>query len=139
MIQAAASQGAKGRSGDGRAGDILAMLLSLVCFLHCLAATIAVGALSLSGAWVETEALHWGLAFAATGLSAWTLFRQVRHDCSWTVRALAMAGAGFLFLGAAEVPSPLWGTVITVTGGAVLILAHGLNWRSRQRAACCAR
>lgn len=117
-------------------GDLLSILLSLVCLVHCLAAPTAVAALSLSGTWAQTEGLHWSLAIVAATLSGWTLLPRRGRGLSRTMGMLAVIGTGLLFLGAAEIPSPEWGTPATVAGGLALVLAHGLNWRRRRKAGC---
>lgn len=111
-------------------GDGMAIGLSSLCLIHCLALPLAAGLLPLAGAWAEAEWVHWLFAAIATPVSLWTLARPA--DRSPTILALAGLGLSLLFLGAAGWPTHEAETPMTVTGGLLLATAHVLNWRRRQ-------
>lgn len=114
-----------------RAGDALALSLSSLCLLHCLALPLVASLLPLAGAWAEAAWVHWAFAFVAAPLSAYTLTRPHPRGLPVGALLLAAVGASLLFAGAAEFPRHELETPITVTGGLLLAAAHVLNWRRR--------
>lgn len=111
-------------------GDGMAIGLSGLCLIHCLALPLVASLLPLAGAWAEAEWVHWLFAAVAAPVSLWTLARPV--DRSPMILIVAGLGLALLFLGAAGWPSHEAETPLTVTGGLLLAAAHGLNWRRRQ-------
>ena len=111
--------------------DATGILLSTLCFLHCLAVPfIATGAL----AWVASEAIHIGLTIALAGvvvLVAWPSYQQHRRA---VVPALLVGGLALLIV--AVVGEDALGdyaeTSLTVLGSVVLVLGHILNLRYRR-------
>lgn len=110
-------------------GDGVAIGLSSLCLLHCLALPVAASLLPLAGAWAQAEWVHWLFVAVAAPISAWVLL--VRTPRSWPLIALAGLGLALLVAGAAEFPSHDLETPVTVAGGVVLALTHVLNWRAR--------
>ncbi|WGM45888.1 hypothetical protein KOAAANKH_00753 [Brevundimonas sp. NIBR10] len=117
----------------GRAGDLVAISLSSLCLVHCLALPLVAGLLPLAGAWAEAPWVHWTFAAFAAPVSAWTLSRPHPRRPAWGAIGLATLGLCLLVAGAAEFPSHALETPITVSGGLLLATAHGLNWRRRPR------
>jgi len=119
----------------GRVGDLLAVTLSGLCLVHCLALPLVASLLPLAGASMQTGAqaewVHWLFALIAAPLSAWTLTRPHPQGLPRLAIGLAGVGAGLLFAGAAGFPSHELETPITVTGGLLLASAHILNARRR--------
>ena len=115
----------------GRVGDLLAISLSSLCLVHCLALPVLASLLPLAGAWAQADWVHWVFAFVAAPLSAWTLTRPHPHGLPRGAIALATLGATLLFSGAAEFPTHDLETPITVTGGLLLATAHLINFRRR--------
>lgn len=107
-----------------RIGDLTALGLSGLCMVHCLALPLAAAALPILGVWAEAEWVHWAFALTATPISLWALTRRPRP----APLGLGLLGLGLLYAGAAEFPTHEAETVVTVTGGLILALAHGLNW-----------
>ena len=111
--------------------DATGIILSSLCFLHCLAVPfIATGAL----AWVASEAIHIGLTIALAGvvvLVAWPGYQRHRRAI---VPALLMGGLAVLIV--AVVGEDALGayaeTSLTALGSVVLVLGHILNLRFRR-------
>ena len=111
--------------------DATGIILSSLCFLHCLAVPfIATGAL----AWVASEAIHIGLTIVLAGvvlLVAWPSYKQHRHAI---VPALLVSGLALLI--AAVLTEDVLGesaeTSLTAFGSVVLLLGHLLNLRFRR-------
>ena len=111
--------------------DATGIILSTLCFLHCLAVPfIATGAL----AWVASEAIHIGLTVALAGVVvfvAWPSYQQHRRA---VVPALLVGGLALLI--AAVLGEDTLGeyaeTSLTVLGSVVLVLGHILNLRFRR-------
>jgi hypothetical protein len=118
-------------SNPARAGDALAIGLSGLCLIHCLALPVLASLLPMLGAWVEAAWLHWVFAAAAAPVSLWALTRP--HAAGPSRPALALAAAGILLLvaGAAEMAGHGVETPVTVAGSLLLAAAHFLNWRRR--------
>lgn len=108
-----------------RLGDMVAIGLSGLCMIHCLALPLAASLLPLAGAWAEAPWVHWAFALTAAPISLWTL---TRHPAPAPL-LLGAGGLVLLFLGAAELPSHETETLTTVSGGLLLALAHLINWR----------
>ncbi|MDQ8756291.1 MerC domain-containing protein [Sphingosinicella sp. LHD-64] len=114
-----------------RTGDALAIGLSGLCLVHCLALPVLASLLPMLGAWTQAEWVHWGFAAVAAPVSLWTLTRPNAAGPSKAAIALASAGIALLFAGAAELPTHDAGTPVTVAGSLLLATAHLLNWRRR--------
>lgn len=110
-------------------GDGLAVGVSGLCLIHCLALPLMASLLPLAGAWAEAEWVHWLFVAIAAPVSLWTFTRRPR---SGPLAALAVAGLAFLVAGAAAFPSHGWETGLTVGGGLLLAGAHILNWQRRK-------
>ena len=111
-------------------GDGMAVGLSTLCLVHCLALPLVASFLPLAGTWAEAEWVHWLFVAVAAPVSLWTLARPA--DRSPAILILAGLGLALLFLGAAGWPSHEAETPLTVTGSLLLAAAHVLNWRRRQ-------
>ena len=111
-------------------GDSLAVGLSGLCLVHCLALPVAASLLPLAGGWVEAAWIHWLFVAVAAPVSAVT-FARVRPRAGWLI-ALAIAGLALLTAGAAEFPSHEAETPVTVLGSLLLAAAHLANWRQRR-------
>ncbi len=111
------------RTLSPRTGDLVAIGLSGLCMIHCLALPLAAALLPMAGAWAEAEWVHWAFALTAAPISLWSLTRRPRR----VPIGLGLTGLGLLFAGAAEFPSHEAETVVTVAGSLVLVVAHVLN------------
>ncbi|QBX37697.1 MerC domain-containing protein [Brevundimonas sp. S30B] len=114
-------------------GDSLALGLSGLCLIHCLALPLAASLLPLAGAWAEAEWVHWLFIAGAAPVSAFT-FARVLPRSPWLI-GLAVAGLALLTAGAAEFPNHEAETAVTVLGSLLLAAAHLANWRQRRTCA----
>jgi hypothetical protein len=112
-------------------GDSVAIGLSGLCLIHCLALPLAASLLPILGAWAEAEWVHWLFVAVAAPLSLWTLTRD--RPLQWSLLAPAALGVTLLLAGAAGLPDHDFETPLTVAGGLLLAAAHTLNWRRRRR------
>ena len=110
--------------------DRLAMGLSALCLVHCVASIVLVATLASGGHLLDHPAWHQiglGLAiiFAAFGLSSG--FRRHGHRAP-----LVIGGAGLSFMVAALlVPHGLFEATLTVIGVSIVAAAHFKNIRLR--------
>ena len=111
--------------------DATGIVLSTLCFLHCLAVPfIATGAL----AWVASEAIHIGLTIVLAGvviLVAWPSYKQHRHAI---VPTLLVSGVVLLIVAVltGDVLGEYTETSVTAVGSVILLLGHILNLRFRR-------
>lgn len=111
--------------------DATGIILSSLCFLHCLAVPfIATGVL----AWVASEAIHIGLTIALAGVVvfvAWPSYQWHRR----AVVPVFLVG-GLVLLTVAVLGEGILGeyaeTSLTALGSVVLVLGHILNLRFRR-------
>lgn len=120
-----------------RTGDAVAIGLSGLCLIHCLALPLLVGFLPLLGSWAEAEWVHLGFVGLAVPVSIWTLSRPPRDTLPKTAVVLAALAFIFLISGAVGYPDEALETPLTVAGGLALAGAHLINWRRRSREAAC--
>lgn len=114
-----------------RTGDAVAIGLSGLCLIHCLALPVLVGVMPLVGAWAEAEWVHLALVSLAVPVSIWTLSRPPRDTLPWAAAVLAAIGFVCLIFGALGYPREALETPLTVAGGLALAAAHIFNWRRR--------
>ena len=112
-----------------RTGDVLALSLSGLCLIHCLALPTLAVALPLFGALAEAEWVHWAFVALAVPISLWTLSRGPRHGRARRL-ILATAGLGVMVAGVLGMGDE---TLMTVTGSLTLAAAHLLGLRRQAR------
>lgn len=111
--------------------DATGIILSTLCFLHCLAVPfIATGVL----AWVASEVIHIGLTIALAGvvvLVAWPSYQRHRRAL---VPALLVGGLTLLIVAVLGEDALGESAEISLTafGSVVLVLGHILNVRFRR-------
>ncbi|MBX9708679.1 MAG: MerC domain-containing protein [Caulobacteraceae bacterium] len=110
----------------------MAMSLSGLCILHCLAPPVFAIALPFLGVLAETEWVHWLFVALAIPASALALFGSFGGGSASLILS-ATAGLGLLIAGAAGWPDHGSETLMTVSGGLVLAAVHALNWRRARR------
>lgn len=113
------------------------MLCSAACMVHCVVLPLLILALPVLTTWLSIpESAHlWLLAFAAPA-AAVALSLGYRLHRRWPpvvagASGLTLLTTAILFGGASE-------TVLTVAGSILIVSAHVLNLRLRQRCSCCA-
>lgn len=109
--------------------DRLAIFLSGLCLLHCLAIPIAVLAAPLLGQWLDhTEtSVHWALLAGAVPLSAVALWRgYLRHHQRY-ILVLGAVGLALMLIAVMHLFGPEAEIILTVVGVSILLLAHVRN------------
>ena len=114
----------------GGAVDRLAIGLSGLCLVHCLASAVFVAVLASAGGILLHPAIHEvGLTFAiALGIVA--LGRGIFDHGFMMPSAIGGLGLGVM-AGSLSLPEGGLGTVYTILGVAILALGHDLNRRAR--------
>lgn len=116
-------------SAKSGAIDRLAIGLSGLCLVHCLASAIFVAMLASAGGLLLHPAIHEvGLTFAI-GLGVIALGRGVVEHGFMMPSAVGGLGLGIM-AGSLGLPESGMGTVYTVVGVAILALGHDLNRRA---------
>ena len=114
---------------QGGAVDRMAIGLSGLCLVHCLASAIFVAVLASAGGILLNPAIHEvGLMFAiALGIVA--LGRGIFDHGFMMPSAIGGLGLGVM-AGSLQLPEGGMGTVYTILGVAILALGHDLNRRA---------
>lgn len=112
--------------------DGLAVSVSTLCLVHCLAWPVLFALMPAWSRWLGLpDAVHLWLLLIALPLSSVALWRAARlSPRAWQSFGLGMAGlsgitAGLLIEG--QLPE----TIVTSIGSALLASAHIINWRRR--------
>lgn len=106
--------------------DGLGISFSSLCLVHCLLLPILSAGLPFLGVWAEMEWIHKAFVVAAFPFAVLTL---TSSRATRLTRGLIIAG--ILLLAGAAFAEPLhdFETLLTVLGGGMLALGHGLSWR----------
>lgn len=109
--------------------DRLAIGLSGLCLVHCLASAIFVAVLASAGGILLHPAIHEVGLFFAIGLGVLALGRGVVDHGFMMPSAVGGLGIGVM-AGSLGLPEGGAGTIYTVLGVAILALGHDLNRRA---------
>jgi hypothetical protein len=125
---------------DSATLDGVAIAISALCVLHCLAVPLAVIVFPIlaTSLWASHEFHAWLLVLILPS-SALALWLGCRRHHSSLVLGLGLAGMGVLVLAAILGPETLTvpGEVLTTgTGGALLATSHWLNFRRCRQLRC---
>jgi len=117
--------------------DKLAIGLSLLCLVHCLALPVALLVAPALGAVVlGTESpVHWVLLGMALPLSGYALWHGYRHHGYRIPLLLGTVGLAIMLLAVTHVTAARLETPLTVIGVLALLTAHLLNLRHNARCA----
>jgi hypothetical protein len=109
--------------------DRMAIGLSGLCLIHCVASAIFVALLATAGGFLLNPAIHEvGLTFAI-GLGIAALGRGILVHGFMMPPAIGGLGLGVM-AGSLSLPEGGTGTVYTIVGVAILALGHDLNRRA---------
>ena len=108
--------------------DGMAISLSGLCLVHCLALPVLALSLPILGAFADAEWVHWLFVVLALPVSMIALLGGPGQLSRGLVTA-ALVGLSLLIAGAAGWPDHDWETALTVAGGLVLASVHLINWR----------
>ena len=111
--------------------DRWAIWLSGACLLHCLAISVAVLLLpAVAGLLLDSETgVHWLFLTVAIPISAIALGSGYRQHRSWLRLAIGSLGLGLMFIGVAHIAGRAMEPPLTLTGVALVVVAHLLNIR----------
>lgn len=111
--------------------DVLAMGVSGICMVHCVASALAILASSLTNVGHFGHEFHLALIFIAAPLTLLVLGRAARLHGEW--KLLGIGTSGVVLLGAAlgVTHGSLVEVALTMAGSALIIVAHALNVRRR--------
>lgn len=111
--------------------DIIGLILSAVCLVHCLMLPVALVAAPALAVWLgETETtLHWVLFAVALGVSGWALLVGYRRHGVRLVVTVGGAGLTVMAVAAAHLFGASMEAALTLVGAAILAYAHVVNLR----------
>jgi hypothetical protein len=109
--------------------DRLAIALSALCLLHCLAIPLAVLAAPAVTAWLSgTEtAMHWALLALAVPLSIWAYSRGYRRHGGVAATMLGGLGLALMLVGVSHLLAASWEIPLTLVGVVMVSVGHGMN------------
>jgi hypothetical protein len=108
--------------------DRMAIVLSGLCLVHCVATTVAVALLSAAGGILGADWIHEVGLTIAMGLGAIALGRGILQHGFMMPSAVGGLGLGVM-AGALSMPHDGTEVVVTVVGVLILALGHDLNRR----------
>lgn len=111
-----------------RGFDGVAMSLSGLCLLHCLALPVLAVGLPFLSVVAEAEWVHWLFVALAVPVSTYALL-GLGGRRSGVLFVGAVLGLSLLIAGAAGWPDHESEALMTIAGGLVLATVHALNWR----------
>ena len=108
--------------------DRLAIGLSGLCVVHCVATTVLVALLSVAGGWLGADWIHEGGLMLAMALGAFALGRGAMDHGFLMPVAVGSLGLGVMG-GALTLPHDGTEAAATMVGVLILALGHDLNRR----------
>lgn len=114
--------------------DATAMILSLLCLVHCLLLPVAIALIPAATHFLDIpEAAHAILFFFAAPISAFAVLAGVRRHGWWMPAVTAAIALTLIGMGAFGGFSLLLETGISVLGSLLLLAAHALNMGASSR------
>ena len=108
--------------------DATAMILSLLCLIHCLVLPVAIALLPAATHFLDIpEEVHAILFFFAAPISAFAVLIGVRRHGWWIPAVTAAIALTLIGMGAFGGFSLLLEMGISVVGSLLLLIAHALN------------
>ena len=113
--------------------DKMAMSLSLLCALHCMAAPVTMVMLpSLAALQFDNEAFHLWMVLAVIPLSVYALTMGCKRHKRYRLLGFGFVGLLFLLsavLAGEEFIGEFWEKALTVIGAVTIALGHYWNYR----------
>lgn len=118
----------------GKGLDLLGMLLSFTCIVHCLSLPFLFALLpTVHAVWAEQEWVHWVLVILATPVAVLALWKGHTYHSNTVTFYLAVPGITALFA-ALFIHDPHWAeTALTTLGACLMVGAHILNFSLVQK------
>jgi len=111
--------------------DKLGITMSAVCLVHCLALPIAIVTLPLVAAqWLQQGIFHGVMALVLVPVALFAIVPGLKVHGRRSVAAAMAAGLSLLSTAAFAGHDWLtreWEVALTLTGGAILVVAHAVN------------
>lgn len=109
--------------------DRIAIVLSALCLVHCIALPLALVVGGVFGGWLgDTETqVHWLLLALALPVSAIALYRGYRRHKQALTPWLGGVGLVLMFFGVSHLLGPTLEVVLTVIGVLLVLAAHIRN------------
>lgn len=112
--------------------DRIAIFLSGLCLVHCLALPVALLVGTVFGEWLlatETQ-MHWLLLGLAAPVSLWALGHNARYG-AYSNLLIGCLGLALMLVGVSHVAGELYEALITTLGVVLVLIAHVRNFRTR--------
>lgn len=111
--------------------DLIGLVLSGSCLLHCLLLPVALVAAPSLAVWLgETEtSVHWMLFAVALVVSGWALMAGVLRHGVWLVVTVGAVGLLVMAVAAAHLFGRGLEVALTLIGASIVALAHVVNLR----------
>lgn len=111
--------------------DAFALCASSLCTVHCLGLPLLFALLPAIATRIDPgESFHVAMLALAVPTSLFALARQWRRRGQPSLLIVGIAGLTMMAVGAFLTEQPIWETIWTIGGSALLATAHILNWRS---------
>ncbi|MEM8616483.1 MAG: MerC domain-containing protein [Pseudomonadota bacterium] len=114
--------------------DAVAVGVSSLCLIHCLALPLLASALPVMGPFAEAEWIHKVLVLIALPLAVFAFLAERPGARRRVFAILAVCGAAFLTAGAFVEALHDYEVVLTVCGAVLLGAAHFYRWRTHRKA-----
>ncbi len=113
--------------------DRIAIFLSGLCLVHCLAVPVALLLGSVFSEWLDaTEThVHWILLGLAAPVSLWAFARGYREHSSTLTLVAGLGGLFLMLLGVSHIFGETWEIALTVIGVSAVLYAHVRNTLAR--------
>jgi hypothetical protein len=118
---------------SGTRTDSIAIGLSGLCLIHCLALPLLAVSMPVMGVVAEAEWLHQIFVIAAFCVVVFALFNTQKPSTRAVFAVLAVTGLGFLIAGAFAEAFHNYEVTLTVLGALILAVAHIYRWRTRHQ------
>lgn len=111
--------------------DLVGLVLSGSCLIHCLLLPVAVVTAPALAVWLgETETtVHWVLFAVAGVISGWALLTGFRRHGAMLVVIVGAVGLLVMGVAAAHLFGASTEVVLTLLGASIVALAHAVNLR----------
>ncbi len=124
---------AKNSSTQSPTTDVMAITISSLCVLHCLAVPIIAATLPIFAALEETEWLHKLLVMLSAPVTGFALMQTRKHFIDPIFLSAAVLGLGVLVISAFLERFHPQEQIMTVAGAGLLIFAHAWRWRRHHK------
>lgn len=112
--------------------DLIGLIVSLACLVHCLALPLLFAALPLLGSYSENSAVHKLLVLVALPIGLWALIDKRLTDGAAFTRGALSIGLLLLLTGAFAEALSAYEEPLTIGGALSLAFGHFWRWKHRR-------